>query len=365
MSVLTLAFTVHASTAPSPTEVEVFTRPGCVYCQKAKDFLATIAPGYPDVRFVYRDITVDPNALAKLQELAREAGNQQLALPTFYIGGILLVGFDGPSGMGARLRQVLDEGLSEDGNRSITLPGFGEVALESYGLAGFTVVLGLVDGFNPCAMWVLLFLLSLLVHVKSRARMLLIAGTFVVVSGVVYFGFMAAWLNILLLIGVSAALRVILGALAIAVGGINIKDFFAFKQGLSLSIPDSAKPGIYRRVNRILHAENLTGALAGVITLAVLVNFVELLCTAGLPALYTQILSAQPLSRIGYYVYLLLYNLAYMFDDGLMVGAAVWTLSVTRLQETGGRWLKLLSGVVMALIGLLLIFAPDWLALGG
>jgi hypothetical protein len=107
--------------------------------------------------------------------------------------------------------------------------------------------LGLLDGFNPCAMWVLLFLLSLLVHLQSRTRMALIAGVFVLVSGAVYYAFMAAWLNVFLVVGMSAALRWTLGGLALAMGGVNIKDFFAWNRGFSLSIPASAKPGLYAR----------------------------------------------------------------------------------------------------------------------
>lgn len=138
---------------------------------------------------------------------------------------------------------------------------------------------------------------------------------------------MAAWLNVFLLIGYLRPVQLLLGGLALLVGSIHVKDFFAFKKGLSLSIPESAKPGIYDRVRRIVSAENLPAALAGAFTLAVLVNIVELLCTAGLPALYTNILMQQGFSPAGRYAYLLLYILAYMFDDAVMVAVVVATLS--------------------------------------
>jgi uncharacterized membrane protein HdeD (DUF308 family) len=173
---------------------------------------------------------------------------------------------------------------------------------------------------------------------------------------------MAAWLNVFLLIGYLRPVQVLLGIVAITVGTIHVKDFFAFKQGVSLSIPESAKPGIYQRVRGIVSAENLPAALAGAFTLAVLVNIVELLCTAGLPALYTNILMQQGYSAAGRYGYLLLYVLAYMFDDALMVGIVVATLSRRRLQETEGRWLKLISGLVILALGLVMIVRPEWLA---
>ena len=149
--------------------------------------------------------------------------------------------------------------------------------------------------------------------------------------------------------------------LAIFVGSVHVKDFFAFHKGLTLSIPESAKPGIYARVRQIIHAEKLAGAMAGVIVLAVLVNIVELLCTAGLPALYTEILTVQQLPPWKNYAYLALYNVAYMFDDSLMVLVVVLTMQKTRLQETQGRWLKLISGLVILALGLVMLFKPEWL----
>jgi hypothetical protein len=210
-------------------------------------------------------------------------------------------------------------------------------------------------------MWVLLFVLSLLVNLHDRVKMVLIGGTFVVVSGLVYFAFMAAWLNIFLLVGLSWPTQVVLGGFAVLVGVLNIKDFFAFGRGVSLSIPAAARPGIYARVRHILQAEHLPGALAGVVVLAVLVNMIELLCTAGLPAVYTRILTLRQLPWWVYYGYLGLYNVAYMFDDSLVLSLAVITLGRRKLQESSGRWLKLLSGVVMLGLGVTLIVQPTWL----
>jgi hypothetical protein len=210
-------------------------------------------------------------------------------------------------------------------------------------------------------MWVLLFLLTLLVNLRDRLKMALIAGTFVAVSGLVYFVFMAAWLNMFLLIGLSRPVQIGLGAIALLVGAVNVKDFFALHHGISLSIPESAKPGLYARIRRILQADNLAGALAGIVILAGLVNLVELLCTAGFPALYTQILTLQQMPAWEYYGYLGLYNLAYIFDDSLMVAIAVVTLSRKKLQERAGRWLKLTSGLVMVGLAAVLLLRPNWL----
>src|SRR6266508_4685793 len=159
----------------------------------------------------------------------------------------------------------------------------------------------------------------------------------------------------------SRSPQVVLGGVAVVIGALNTKDFFAFGQGASLAIPAAAKPGLYARVRRILQAEHLAGALTGVTVLAVLVNTVELLCTAGLPAVYTQILTLRQLLWWAYYGYLGLYNVAYMLDDSLMLAVAVVTLGRHKLQEREGRWLKLLSGMVMLGLGIVLLFKPAWL----
>ncbi len=252
----------------------------------------------------------------------------------------------------------------EGGGRAVE-PGeplFGHVSVRDLGLPAFTVVLGLLDGFNPCAMWVLLFVLSLLVNLRDRVKMAMIGGTFVLVSGIVYFAFMAAWLNLFLLVGVARTTQVLLGLIAGVMGLLNVKDFIATGRGPSLAIPASARPAIYARVRAVVMAEHPGAALGGVIVLAVLVNVVALLCTAGFPAVYTRILTLRELPLWKYYGYLALYNVAYVLDDGLMLALAVVTLSRRKLQARAGRWLKLVSGGVMLGLGAVLIGRPAWLA---
>jgi hypothetical protein len=198
-------------------------------------------------------------------------------------------------------------------------------------------------------------MISLLAPMKNRMRMFAVAGTFVAVEGVAYLAFMAAWLNLFLLIGLSRASEIIIAAIAILAGAINLKDFWAYGWGVSLSIPEAAKPGIYARARGILQAENLRGAMIGAVALAVLVQIVEFLCTSGFPALYTRILTLRQLSGFSYYGYLLLYNAAYMLDDLIVLAIGIITLSQRRLQEKEGRWLKLISGVVMVGLGIYLI----------
>ena len=369
----------------SAPDVEVFVRTGCPHCEAAKAFLEDLRRARPELRILIHAIDRDPAALARLETLARAQALAVVGVPTFYLRGELIVGYQDERTTGVRLLALLDRSSTaveaepfsacrslppdcrstaaprpaeED---SVVLPWLGRVRAGELGLPLFTLAIGLLDGFNPCAMWVLLFLLSLLVTLRDRFAMALLAGTFVIVSGLVYFAFMAAWLNLFLLVGLSRPVQLTLGALATGIGAVNVKDFFAFRRGLSLSIPESAKPGLYARIRRIVQAEDRTGALVGVVLLAGLVNVVELLCTAGLPALYTHVLTTYNLPTWHYYAYLGLYNLAYIADDALMVTLAVVTLGRRKLEEREGRWLKLISGAVMIALGLLLILKPSLL----
>ena len=369
-------------------DIEFFTNHDCKHCADAERFLATLVEKRPEivVRTVYP--LDDSAARGRFKDLVERAKVTAATTPAMLVRGKLIIGWTNRETTGVLVENILDDvevadqttvggGCVVDLNKSadeqeacgdevldqtLDLPVFGEIRPRDLGLPLFTMVLGLVDGFNPCAMWILLFLLSLLVHLKSRKRMFAIAGTFVLVSGIVYFAFMAAWFTFFDVIGKARVIQVVLGSFAVFVGLVHAKDFFAFHKGLSFSIPESAKPGIYARVNRILTAENMKGALATVIALAFLVNVVELLCTAGLPAIYTNVLAQHELPRWQYYTYIGAYQLFYMFDDMLMLTIAIVTLSRRRLQEKAGRWLKLLSGVVMVFLGFALIFKPEWLS---
>ena len=284
----------------------------------------------------------------------------EIALP---IGddNALPIGDDNGLAIGAESGLPIEGEGGTDDAQAIEVPWFGRISAGRLGMPLFTILIGLVDGFNPCAMWVLLFLLSVLVNLRDRRKILAVAGTFVVISGLAYFMFMAAWLNVFLWVGILRWVQVALAILAIVVGTIHIKDFFALHRGISLSIPESAKPGIYARVRGIVMAESLIGAIFGATILAVLVNMVELLCTAGLPALYSQVLAMRDYPAWKNYAYLGLYILAYMFDDALMVAIVVITLGKRKLQEHEGRWLKLVSGLVVLGLGLVLLLRPEWL----
>ena len=373
---LTLSFTT-LSYAATP-DIEVFVREGCPHCAKAEQFLEKLHQEHPELNIVIHDVTKEPEALQQLKQRATEKQINTVRVPAFFLRGQVIIGYSDDTSSGQLIRDLLanqaikkqqDTGSCEaveptcEANPPPPKPTFAinflgkKLTLDEIGLPLFTLAMGLLDGFNPCSMWVLLLMIALLAPMNNRKRMLAIAGTFVLVEGIAYFVFMAAWLNLFLLIGLSKASEIIIALIALIAGMINLKDFWRFGRGVSLSIPNSAKPMIYTRIRNILQAENLTAAIIGAIVLAVLVQIVEFMCTSGFPALYTRILTLKQLDTISYYGYLLLYNLAYMFDDLTVLSIGVITLSQHRLQEKEGRWLKFISGLTMVGLGIYLLIA--------
>ena len=348
-----------AVAAPAAVVLRVYVREGCPHCTDAKQALERLLIARPALRVDYRWVDRDAAARDELVELSKAAGAWPPGVPTFVLHGQVIVGFDPARTLPAIVR-LLDTGAAA-GGPEVEGALFGPLSASRLGLPLFTLALGLLDGVNPCAMWVLLFLLSMLVRLQDRRRMALVAGTFVLVGGAVYYAFMAAWLNVFLAVGLTRAVRWTLGGVALLIGIVNVKDGFAWGHGPSLVIPDRAKPGLVARMRRAMQAPGLPASLLAVAALAVVVNFVELLCTAGLPAVYTAVLAQHAPGTAAHLAYLGLYIVGYIADDALMVALAVTALGSGKLGERAGRRLKLVSGLVMLGLGAVLLLRPQWL----
>ena len=347
-----------ATPGPGATTLDVYVRADCQHCAEAEAFLDRLAPTRPDLRIVYHPVDRDAAARERLVALSQAEGIWPPGVPTFAVEGRVMTGFDAEQGGPALL--ALIDGTVPPGDQ-VETTAFGTLSASRLGLPLFTLALGLVDGIHPCATWMLLCLLALLVRLRDRRRMALVAGTFVLASGAVHFAFMAAWLDVLLIAGVSTPLRRALALVALAIGAFNVKDFLARGRGPTLSIPDAARPGLYARVRAVIDAESPAASLAAVATLAVLVNVAELLCTARLPAMFTAVLAQHELTPVARYAYLGLYIAGHVADDAAMVAIAVAALGSRRLDERGRRWLKLASGAVMLALGAAMLLRPEWL----
>lgn len=345
----------------------------CPHCTEAHLHVEAIAKARPWVALHALELSRNAENVRFYETMAGQLGETAVSVPALLFCGEMHVGWESDATTGALLRQRLDDcraralagqprAAAVPPAASVRIPLLGAIDPASLSLPALTLVLAGLDAFNPCAFFVLLFLLSMLAHQKSRRRMLLIGGVFVLVSGLMYFAFMAAWLNVFQLFGHLAWVTLAAGALAVFVGVVNVKDFFLFEQGLSLSIPASKKPDIFRRARVILSAENLPAMLAATLFLAIAANFYELLCTAGFPMVYTRLLTLADLSTAGRYAYLAAYNLIYVMPLALIVFFFARSLGARKLTEREGRLLKLMSGVMMLELGALLLLAPAWIS---
>lgn len=242
--------------------------------------------------------------------------------------------------------------------KEVNVPIVGKVNLTTLSLPIIAVILGTLDGFNPCAMWVLLFLISLLINLPDKNRRWLLGISFLLASGLVYFFFMATWLNILLFVGFIAWVRIGIALFAIIAGSFSLNKFLKHKTGCKVTNTESRKK-TFEKLRKYTYDKNLLTAMLGIIGLAFAVNLVELLCSAGFPAIFTQILALNSLVGLQYYLYIGLYILFFMLDDLLIFFIAMRTLEVTGISTKYSKYSNLIGGLLMLIIGLLLIFKPN------
>ena len=351
----------------------------CPHCHQALRFLDELAEELPWLD-IHRFELSDPATVRTYQAFAKAFDIEAAYVPAFFYCGQTFNGYSDDQTTGTYLRNTLkacyaelqaNAGASADPTKQpsstapqqpISVPLIGELDPTSLSLPVMTILLGGLDAFNPCAFFVLLFLLSLMVHVSKRSHMAIVGGTFVLFSGLLYFLFMAAWLNVFLIVGHLALVTTVAGLIAVAIGAVNIKDYVWFKRGVSLSIPERAKPGLFQRMRGLVATSNLPSILIGTMTLALAANAYELLCTAGFPMVFTRILTLNELSPATRYLYLVLYNVVYILPLLAIVVVFVVTLGARKLSEDEGRILKLLSGLMMFGLGIVLLVAPDLLS---
>ena len=368
---IALSATGGASSADNKGDVTLyfFWGEGCPHCAKAKPFLDGLRRKHPGLQVCDYEVLSHRENVDILLAMAKERGFEATGVPIFIIGNYVIAGFSEEKARD--IEQKVAALMAPPRNpraippqpaeETITIPGICTVSPAALSLPVFTIVIAALDSFNPCAFFVLLFLLSLLVHAHSRNRMALVGGTFVLFSGLIYFIFMAAWLNLFLLAGTLTAVTTAAGIIALVVAVINIKDFFFFEKGVSLVIPEDKKPKLFERMRHLVHAGSLPSMLAGTVILAVAANSYELLCTAGFPMVYTRFLTLRALPSYEYYLYLAFYNLVYMIPLAAIVSVFTATLGSRKLTEWQGRILKLLSGVMMLMLGLVIVLKPTLL----
>jgi len=398
---LLLAWLPLVGVAQTPAAPERFDVPiyffwgdGCPHCATQKVFLEQLKRDHPNVKvFDFEVYYVEANR-PLMTAMAAAFGRPVTGVPMTFIGDEVWVGFS--DAMGRQMRAAVERYQTYDapdpadrvapelrdrlappppappppqdgGELLLEVPLVGSIDVAHQALWLSTALIAFVDGFNPCSLWVLALLLAVVVNTRSRRRVLLVGLTFLTVTAAVYGLFIAGLFSIFSYISFLGWIRVLVAGIALAFALINIKDYFAYKRGISLSVDDAHKPGIYRRIRGIMNAKaSLPATLAATTGMALGVTLVELPCTAGLPVLWTTIVADAGVTTSAFAMLLLLYMLVYLLDELLIFGAVVVTMRVTRLEERHGRVLKLVGGAVMLALAFVMLFWPTLLeSIGG
>jgi hypothetical protein len=364
--------------AAAQVDVYLFWRVGCPHCEREIAFLDGLSAANPDIRVHKLEVSRDRANAALMIETAERLGVEAGSVPLTVIGSRAWVGYldDASTGreLAAHIEQCRARGCpSAVSPRPITaaklpeslrLPLLGEVRTANLSLPVLTALLAAADGFNPCAMWVLVFLLGLLAGMKDRRRMWVLGGAFVAASALVYLLILGAWLNVLLLAGTVAYVRIGVGMVALAGGGYYLREFITNADMKCEVTAPERRRRVLERLKRIAQQPGFAAALGGIVLLAFAVNVVEFLCSAGIPAVFAQVLALSALAPWEYFAYLVFYVAVFMLDDLVVLVAALKTLEATGLTTRYARWSNAIGGTALVAIGAALVFRPEWLAFG-
>jgi glutaredoxin len=408
---LALFFASFSITNAADVNLYLFRGEGCPHCANEEKFLEEMKIKYPELKVYDYEVWKNRDNAKKMQEVGKFLEADVRGVPFTIIGDKYFTGF----GIGSTDKQIeqkiieckqnacvdplydflkigqsepeeekksffsflnfkndnatntnstTEENiLNEDLSEKFSVPIIGEFNAKQISLPLLTVVVGLIDGFNPCAMWVLIFLITLLVGMKDKKRRWILGSVFILTSGIVYFMFMALWLNLILFIGFIIWVRRGIGILALVSGYLSLRS--AAKEGAVCKVGDETKrQKLIAKMKHAVSHNSLWLSLIGIITVAFAVNLIELMCSAGLPAVYTQVLALNDLAVWQYYSYLLLYILFFMLDDLIVFAIAMKTLEVTKITTKYSRLSKIIGGIIMVVLGLLLLFRPEWIMFG-
>jgi thiol-disulfide isomerase/thioredoxin len=381
---------------------------GCPHCAAAKPFFDSLTSKYPEVVYHSFEVYYDQPGQQFFMQMAQKYGVQQLAVPTFFIGPYYLQGYSDEfipdiikvveycrengcvdagegllpgSAVGAPTRiqtisptatasppqppsssdapAMLDSTEILDQSSHFKIPLLGEVNLTSQPVILSTILIALVDGFNPCSLWVLSMLLALTLHTRSRKKVFVIGVVFLTVTAAIYALFIAGLFSVLTMTGFLRWIQVLIGVIALIFAAVNIKDYFWYQEGISFTISDDKKAGIFKRMRAVLDAsQTWWGLISATVVLAAGVSIVEFSCTAGFPIVWVNLLGSQNIAGGAFFALLLIYMLIYQLDEMVIFFSAVISLKSTRLEEKHGRLLKLIGGMLMLTLSITMLIDP-------
>lgn len=240
---------------------------------------------------------------------------------------------------------------------------FGVVSLKDVSLPIFTIILGAVDGFNPCAMWILIFLITMMFSMHDRKRMWILGLTFIFTSGFVYLCFMVSWLSLASFLNSVTLIRFLIASFAVLFGMVNIYRYIkSLNSDVGCDVTDKKKRlKIMERIKKIVTEKSFLLSILGIVLLAFSVNLIELLCSLGIPVMFTNVLAMNELSTLEYTIYIGLYLLFFLIDDILIFVIAMKTLKIKGISNKYTKYSHLIGGIIMVLLGILMVIKPEWL----
>lgn len=384
---------VYADNEKNLVNIYLFYSDDCPHCKAEKKLLKEIEQDYDNVRIYQYEVHTSSNE-EKLLDIADLLGVEVKGVPFTVIANKVFMGFNydnykskflgtieyySDNGYEDKVGKYLDvenmpsysvkleddnnykEFMANYGNHVISILGF-KINTKNLTLPIISILIGFVDGFNPCAMWVLLFLISMLIGMKDKKRMWTLGIAFLFSSAIIYMLFMISWLKVATFLTSVTLIRTILGLIAIIFAIYNIYGYFKTRKNNGCTVVnDKKRTKIFDKIKKFTTEKNFFLALIGVITLAVSVNIVELACSAGLPLVFTSILSINNLSLFEEMVYIFIYMLFFLLDDLIIFFVAMVTMQLTGISTKYGKLSKIIGGILLLIMGLLLIFKPNWL----
>ena len=379
--------------AANTVPVYYFWGDGCPVCARQDIFLRELKERFPEVEVRSFEVWFDADNQALFRAMASAYGTEARAVPTTFVSDNVWVGFNAAIGEDIiqrvefcrefdcpdpadRLPAEWAERLGREPitaqapitpptpgptvSEVLTIPLLGQIDLAKQSLVVMTSLIAFIDGFNPCSLWVLSMLLAMVIHSGSRKKVLLVGFTFLTVTTLVYGLFMIGLVNVFAYVGFLGWIQAAVALMALAFAAINIKDYFFFKHGVSLTISDQHKPGIFKGMRRIMQSNrSLPATMGATAALALGVTLVELPCTAGFPMIWSAIVARQEVGPQAFWLLLGLYLLIFLLDELFVFSTVVVTLKASRFEETHGRVLKLIGGMIMLALALMLLIEPE------
>ena len=335
----------------------------CPHCAEEKVWLETIKDKYKkEVNFYYYEVWYDANNAKLMDKVLREFGIAKSGVPLTIVGEKYYIGFS--KSTSSSIENVIKSYLEDDtaDSEKITLPIIGEVNIKNVSIPLVAVILGFVDGFNPCAMWILLFLINLLFGMKEKRKAWILGLTFLFISGLVYF---LSMLGINLILGIATIkwMKILIAIFILIAGFFNLKKYFKIRKeeaGCTV-VNDKKRKTIIKKMGRVINSKTFGLALVGIIILAASVNLIEMACSLGFPLVFNEILTVNNITGLARIIYLLLYIAFYMIDDIVVFAISMVTLEATGITNKYNKLCTLISAIIMIIMGLLMLFRPDWL----